>query len=121
MAEATALILKQWGVFGAVLVVLGVVIWKLWSDSATTMKTTIATLTADNKALTIALAESNAAHRADHVTMTERLIDMTKDGVAGLTNATNAIEASTAVSADTKLAMRDMVEEMRRGREERKG
>ncbi len=116
MSDATKLILEQWGAFGAVLVVLGFVIWRLWTDSTSVMKTTITTLTADNKALTVALAECNAAWRADKAVMAGQMIDMTKDTVEGLANASNAIEASTAVSNDIKVVTMGMAEELRRRR-----
>lgn len=134
MTDATKLILQQWGAFGAVLIILGIVIWKLWTDSTVIMKTTIATLTTDNKALVVSLADSNAARlndrtimmnalaelntawRNDRSEMTKQLIESQGDLVAGLANATNAIEASNTVSADTKMAVRDMTEESRRRR-----
>lgn len=95
MTDATKVILQQWGSFGAVLIVLGIVIWKLWTDSTNVFKATITTLTADNKALTTALAECNAARQADYKTMTTTLVELVKDNAAGLANATNAMEAST--------------------------
>ncbi len=116
MAEATALILKQWGVFGAVLIIAGLVIVRLWADANAASKKTIETLTADNKSLTDALATSNAARLADHVSMTSQLLRQTSDVVSALTNSTNAIEASVTVSTETKQTVRDVTEELRRRR-----
>ena len=116
MTDATKVILQQWGAFGAVLIALAIVIWRLWTDSTTIMKSTIATLTGDNKTLTADLAESNRLRIADHATMTAQLIEMTKDHAVGSANATNAVEAAAVVMTETKAAMRDMTEDMRRRR-----
>jgi len=124
MSEATALILKQGGIFGALLVIAGFVIWKLWSDASDLAKKNTDALVASNTALTAALAASNAERLADHVAMTAQLLKMATDTVSGLTNASNAVEASTAVAVDGKLAIRDVAsvlreatEELRRSRE----
>ena len=116
MTDATKVIVQQWGAFGAVLIILGLVIWKLWTDSTNITNKTITTLTADNKELTAQLAESNRLRIADHATMTGTLVEMTKDNAGGSANSTNAIEAVGAGLSEMKLAIRDITEEMRRRR-----
>lgn len=115
-AAASDAILKQWGAFGAILLILLFSVWWLWRDSSSVLKGAIVALTADNKELRAELAVSNAARIADRTTMAQTLVDMTRDTVAVATNSGNAVEASTAVTADAKLAMRDMTEELRRRR-----
>lgn len=116
MTDATKVILQQWGAFGAVLIILGLVIWKLWTDSNKIMNNTITTLTADNKDLTAQLAESNRLRIAEHITMTATLVEMTKDNANGSANSTNAIEAVSAGLSEVKTAIRDTNEELRRRR-----
>lgn len=121
MTEATALILQQWGVAGALLLIAGYVIVKLWSDTTGLAKRMSDQQAADIKALTAALADSNSARISDHQAMTTQLLRITADSVSGLTTAANANEASatanqasTIVLSEVKQSLRDFTEEFRR-------
>lgn len=106
MSEATAAIIQQWGVAGALLVVAGYVIVRLWTDSRADTKTQIEQLSAERKALTESLAACNAGRLTDFQGM-----------LGALTTSARAQEASTLALGEVKQSLRDVAEELRRLRE----
>ena len=105
MTEATATILQQWGVAGALLIVAGYVIVRLWTDSRSDTRKTIEQLSEREKALTEALAICNAGRLTDYQAMN-----------GALTTSARAQEASTLALAEVKQSLRDVAEELRRSK-----
>ena len=106
--------MRQWGVAGALLIVAGYVIMRLWADSRADAKRQIEQLTeekksqaeafaVEKKALTDALAACNAGRLSDFQGM-----------LGALTTSARAQEASTLALGEVKQSLRDVAEELRR-------